>query len=118
LPYRFRRLPLRSPPYSMRVLARRLYRRQPWLRYHILLKAAILSDLFSGSKPQIPFDTDGIGDIMSCFFTIPVSIISSILSACNCLWLKYYRLYRISQTDNTSYAGTKANYNACFTLGS
>jgi hypothetical protein len=23
-------------------------------------------------------------------------------------------LYRISQTDNTSYAGTKANYNACF----
>jgi hypothetical protein len=33
---------------------------------------------------QILFDTDGIGDIMSCFFTIPVSIISSILSACNC----------------------------------
>jgi hypothetical protein len=24
-------------------------------------------------------------------------------------------LYRISQTDNASYAGTKANYNACFT---
>jgi hypothetical protein len=26
-------------------------------------------------------------------------------------------LYRISQTDNASYAGTKANYNACFLPG-
>jgi hypothetical protein len=37
-----------------------------------------------------------------------VSIISSILSACNC-FSEILSFYRISQTDNASYAGTKAN---------
>jgi hypothetical protein len=53
--------PLRSPPYSMRVLARRLYRRQPWLRYHILLKGPLFYLIYFGSKLPNTFDTDGIG---------------------------------------------------------
>jgi hypothetical protein len=54
------------------VLARRLYRRQPWLRSYSF-KGPLFYDLFLEVNYQIPFDTDGIGDIMSCFFTIPVS---------------------------------------------
>jgi hypothetical protein len=77
------------------------------------LKDAILSDLFSGVSYKYLFDTDGIGDIMSCYYPHYKFDIK-------CLQLLdgYLLLYRISQTDNASYAGTKANYNACFTLGS
>jgi hypothetical protein len=79
-------------------------RRQPWPRDHIPLKE---SPFYPICFPEVNssytfFDTQRYWPHNERFSLSPVSIINSILSACNCFIAVILSLYGVSQTDNTA----------------